>query len=335
MKNLYLTFLSFAFVIASASAQNDTLLWENFEAETIDYIQIDYPTGDPNLYPTWLNFDVDGQGDGSGSDRPGEWFLTLGFADVDSTNTVLASNSWLQGEVNGAENWLISPQIFIQDGLASLYWKSAPYQLPRYLDGYQVLVSTTDNLETSFMDTLAVFSEFDGDLTTDKEDTSTYVFSPGIMHTDMEADATDFTRNRGVLQQWQASLADFEGQSIFIAFRHRSDDDNLISIDDILVLGTGSVGIDELSEINTMEVYPNPISSGNSLTIEYSLAQTSPVSYSIMTIDGQLVVSQTGHIQMAGLQRTTIDMSGIAPGTYLVTVMAGEHSVTEKVVISE
>ncbi|MCB9191823.1 MAG: hypothetical protein H6602_09185 [Flavobacteriales bacterium] len=103
MKNLYLTLIALAFS-GIAFSQNDTLLWEDFEAETIDYILNDYPNGDPNYHPNYLNFDVDGVPDGSGSDRPDEWFLSFGFADVDSTNTVLASNSWLQGEVDGAEN---------------------------------------------------------------------------------------------------------------------------------------------------------------------------------------------------------------------------------------
>ncbi|MBP9151938.1 MAG: choice-of-anchor J domain-containing protein, partial [Flavobacteriales bacterium] len=179
MKKTYLFVLLAQLIIGSVNAQNDTLLWENFEAETLDYIVIDYPTGEPNYYPTWLNFDVDGIADGSGSDRPEEWFVAFGFADVDSSNTVLASNSWLQGVGDVVENWLISPRLHIQDNLANLYWKSAPYQLPRYLDGYKVLVSTTDNLETSFTDTLAVFAEFNGALTTDIEDTATYVFTQG------------------------------------------------------------------------------------------------------------------------------------------------------------
>ena len=37
MKNLYLTFIALAFS-GIAFSQNDTLLWEDFEAETIDYI---------------------------------------------------------------------------------------------------------------------------------------------------------------------------------------------------------------------------------------------------------------------------------------------------------
>jgi len=335
MKKTYLFVLIAQLMFGSAFAQTDTLLWENFEAETLDYITIDYPTGEPNYYPTWLNFDIDGIGDGSGSatERPDEWFLSFGFADVDSTNTVLASNSWLQGEVNGAENWLITPRIHIQDNLANLYWKSAPFQLPRYMDGYQVLVSTTDNIETSFTDTLAVFAEFDGDLTTDNDDTLTYVFTDGIMHTEKQIDEADRTRHTGVLQQWEASLAAYQGQNIFIAFRHRSDDDNLISIDDILVLGTGSVGIQERENSFSFNAYPNPVSRNEKITLEYELTERTKVSYSVLSIDGKVLLEGQGHSQLAGSHRSQINVSSLATGTYFVTLRLNDRMHSEKITL--
>lgn len=334
MKHTF-TLITLTFSMFFGFAQNDTLLWEDFEAETIDYILDDFPTGDPNLYPDYLNFDVDGEDDGSGSDRPGEWFLTLGFADVDSTNTVLASNSWLAGEVDGAENWLILPRIHIQDNLANLYWKSAPFQLPRYMDGYQVLVSTATNIETDFTDTLAVFAEFNGTLTTNIEDTATYVFTDGIMHTDLEYDSTDVTRHTGVLQQWSASLADYAGQDIFIAFRHRSDDDNLISIDDLLVLGTGSVGIEEQADVQGFSIYPNPARAGEPITLEYTLNAASEVALELHTIDGKRILAQKGHAQLAGNHITRIDMTSVSAGSYLLSLVVNEERVTRRVLVTE
>lgn len=333
MKNTYLLIALFL-AFSTANAQNDTLLWEDFEAETIDYILNDYPNGVPNLYPEYLNFDIDGIPDGSGSDRPDEWFLSFGFADVDSSNTVLASNSWLQGETNGAENWLILPRIHIQDNQAMLYWKSAPFQLPRYMDGYQVLVSTASNIETDFLDTLAVFAEFDGGLTTNIEDTSTYVFTEGIMHTEIEYDSTDVTRHGGVLQQWSASLADYQGQNIFIAFRHRSDDDNLISIDDLLVLGTGAVGIEDAEAVTGLKVYPNPVSSAESITVDYTLTELSKVSYEVLTIDGRSVLIGAGHTQLAGPQRTTIEVKGLSVGSYLLKLDVNHTSSVQRFVVT-
>ena len=333
MKQTYLWLFTALLFSQFALAQNDTLLWEDFEAETIDYIEIDYPDGSGNLYPTWLNFDIDGVGDGSGADRPDEWFLTFGFADVDTSNTVLASNSWLQGDVDGAENWLITPRIHIEDNQANLFWKSAPFQLPRYLDGYQVLVSSTDNYETSFTDTLAVFAEFNGDATTDIEDTLTYVFTDGIMHTDLQIDAADRTRHTGVLQQWEASLAAYQGQNIFIAFRHQSDDDNLLAIDDILVLGTGSVGIEENDSEFSFGIYPNPIIAGENISLEYELKSRSEVSYSILSVDGKLLSEASGHTQLAGFHRSSVDVSALSAGTYLLQLNINKQVFSNRIVI--
>lgn len=334
MKYIY-TLILFAASATFSFSQNDTLLWEDFEAENIDYILDDFPNGDPNLYPDYLNFDVDGENDGSGADRPGEWFLSLGFADVDSTNTVLASNSWLQGEVDGAENWLILPRIHIQDNQANLYWKSAPFQLPRYMDGYQVLVSTETNIETDFTDTLAVFAEFNGALTTDIEDTATYVFTNGIMHTDLEYDSTDVTRHTGVLQQWSASLADYAGQDIFIAFRHRSDDDNLISIDDLLVLGTGSVGVEEVAELDELTVYPNPVQAGGAVTLEYALNRSSNVMVDVYALNGERLLTRKGHRQLTGSHRMNLDLTALASGNYLIALTINEKIVTKKILVTD
>ncbi|MCF8465537.1 MAG: choice-of-anchor J domain-containing protein [Flavobacteriales bacterium] len=338
MKKSYLLALLTQFIINSAIAQNDTLLWENFEAETIDYILVEYPEGDPpNLYPNWLNFDIDGIVDGSGSAtaRPDEWFLSFGFADVDSSNTVLASNSWLQNESDFADNWLITPRIHIQDDLANLYWKSAPFQLPRYMDGYQVLVSTTNNLETSFTDTLAVFAEFNGTLTTDIEDTATYVFTQGIMHTELEYDSVDVTRHGGILQQWQASLADYQGENIFIAFRHNSVDDNLISIDDILVLGTGSVGIEERSDAFSFRMYPNPVARTGEITLEYELLDRASVSYSILSIEGKVLLQKNGHTQLAGSHKSQINVASFSAGTYIVSVRLNDRIYSERITLMD
>ena len=334
MKKIYL--ITFAFLISGfAYSQSDTLLWENFESDTIDYILNDYPTGTPNYHPNYLNFDVDGIDDGSGADRPNEWFLSFGFADVDSTNTVLASSSWLEGFADGADNWLITPIIHIQDAQANLYWKSAPFQLPRYMDGYQVLVSTGTNIETDFLDTLAVFAEFNGSLTTDIEDTATYVFTDGIMHTEIEYDSTDITRHGGVLQQWSASLAAYEGENIFIAFRHRSDDDNLISIDDLLVLGTGSVGIEEPVAFTELNVYPNPTRTNGIVNLVYSLNVVSPVYYSITTLDGKEVLHGDGNVQLPGSHLTEIDVSNLSNGSYLVSLSVKNQTLVKRLVLIE
>lgn len=331
MKKTLLTLAAGLFV-QTIYAQQDTLLFENFEAEDLSYIEITFPTGTSNESPTWINFDVDGIADGSGADRPAEWFLTFGFADQDSTNTVLASNSWLQGFVDGAENWLISPRIYLGNSSATLRWKSAPFQLPRYMDGYRVMVSTTDNLESSFTE-LELFAQFDGTNTPDIDDVNTYVFTAGTMHTEMEPAVDDPTRNRGVLQQWEASLDQFAGQAIHIAFVHGSDDDNLLSIDDILVLGTDGTSIaDQTNPISGLNAFPTPAT--DVVNVAYNLDRTDRVSFVLTDLNGKTVFERQPTLQMAGQQGFGIDVSHLANGTYLLQLRGSKTNSTVEVVVN-
>lgn len=330
MKKIYV--LLFITLLGSGvKAQNDTLLWENFN-DTLagfDHIVVGI-FGDQVEDQQWLNVDWDGVNDAN--DRPQEWFLSLGFADQDSTNVVMASSSWLQGTVDGSDNWLVTPKIWIGDNQATLHWKSAPFQTPRYLDGYQVLVSTNGLWDYEFTDTLAVFAEFDGNNTTDIEDTTTYVFTDGIMHSSIEPDTADPTRNAGILQQWTRSLAAYEGQSIYIAFRHRSDDDNLLSVDDILVLGTGSVGTEELSSNEaSISIFPNPAS--EKIQFNYYINNTAPVELEIISEDGKLVERVFRGASIKGNYQFTHDVSSYAAGNYFISLKAGNNITTQKFVV--
>ena len=277
-----------------AMAQNDTLLYENFDVD---------PT--PNYLPfnsgndtQWVNFDADGLPDDNG--RPQEWFWSEGaFADVDSVDACLFSSSWLDGFLPGNRNWLMTPPIQIVDASATISWASAPRQTPLYVDGYSVLVSTTDNIETSFTDTIFQAGQY---LTGSGFDFSTYTFSPGFVHgldgTYTQLDpASDSSRLIGVLRPFSVSLAQYAGQTIYITFLHDSDDDNLIAIDDILVTGT-FVGLNEVENTLGLSVYPNPASS--KIELSYNLKSTSPVIAEVYDLKGSRVMSLSRGIQIAG-----------------------------------
>src|SRR5574337_1385991 len=162
MKKLLL-FACFVLPAAAMHAQAvDTILFADFETDPSTFIQTALPPG-VNWDNNWYNVDIDGLPDGSGSGRPGEWFWTAPWAGADTLmgNTgVLGSSSWTNDPNNEVQNLLILPAIYIADTNATLSWSSAPYQTPRYLDGYQVLISTTDNDPSSFQDTLFVASEY-------------------------------------------------------------------------------------------------------------------------------------------------------------------------------
>ncbi len=318
--------ISMMFSASALFAQSDTLLYENFDVDpTATYLP--FNSGNDTQ---WVNFDADALSDANG--RPQEWFWSEGaFADVDSVDACLFSSSWLTGFLPGNRNWLFTPPIQIVDASAVLSWESAPRQTPLYIDGYSVLVSTTDNIETSFTDTLFQAGQY---LSGSGFDFSAYTFSPGFVHgadgTFIQYDpSSDSSRFIGEFRPFTASLAQYSGQTIYIAFLHDSDDDNLIALDDIMVTGT-LVGLNESQNNLGLSVFPNPAS--DKIELSYLLPASSPVIADVYDIKGSKVLSAGKGMQIAGGQKLAMDVSQLAAGSYNVVLKAGGSSVTIKFV---
>lgn len=320
MKRTFTLLCAMGFVVGTY-AQTDTILHENFNETGIeDRVVNDFPQGDPT--GTFLNFDVDGVGDGSGTDRSAEWFLTFGFANVDTLDTVMASNSWLQGGAT-AENWLMTPAIFLEDGTGMLSWESAPFQTPLYLDGYVVLLSTTNNIETSFTDTLFLAAEYQGG---SGSDFGAYTFSDGWVHGMdgqyiMQNDTSDVDSARwtGILAPHSVSLADYAGQTIYIAFVHNSTDDNLLTIDDITVTGNGSTfSISESSVETNLNVFPNPAT--EQVNISFDVPESSPVVVEIFDVTGKLADRVSAKFHLKGHHNIQYDVNNLDAGLYVIRI---------------
>ncbi len=310
----------------------DTLLFENFELDPETYIEPNFPNGDDE---TWVNYDQDGYNDASGSGRPGEWFWTVGFADVDTTTLVYASNSWTT-PASLVANYLVLPPMTISDASAQLSWKSAPYQTPRYLDGYYVVASTDCNIEECFTDTLFKAAEYlsVGVLDTDSG-FSHYNFSSGWVHgeegTFIEYH-NDSARFIGILQPQTVSLAAYVGQTIYIALVHGTVDDNLLSIDDILVTQNKITGIDALtSTASSLDIYPNPATTD--CTIDFYLPHTASVSTRLIDVSGKTVVSIPNRAMIKGQQKIQFNVSHLAAGSYQLLIQYGNELITGKIFV--
>lgn len=341
MKKIFTTILTLTALVFAGFAQNDTLLFENFQGPTYDNFLVGFPTED-NLSPDWVNYDLDGLADQSGADRPDEWFLALAFADADtnympltysdSDNVVLASNSWTNDAATFVSNFMVTPKIFISDDQAVLRWKSAPFQTPRYLDGYYVMVSTAGNEDYEFTDTLMHFAEFLS--ASNLDDTLTYVFSSGVRHSMIEDNDGDILRYTGVLQESEVSLAAYAGMSIHIAFWHGTHDDNLISIDDVLVLGNGNVGIEENKESNIgLSFNPNPVV--DQMQVNYYLKNNAQITSSVYDISGKLISSKARGFQLKGNHQFSYNVSELAAGSYFLTLDTGKEKISEKFVVTK
>lgn len=330
-------------LVGKVALAQDTIYWDDFNNELYHTYVFDYPPGaeyDTAAY----SVDGDGLADGSGGTtaRPEAWFLTYAFATEDSltmdgdTNFVFAANSWFDSP-DKAINYLITPSIYLLDNTANLSWKSAPYQTPYYCDGYKVLVSTTNNFEDQFTDTLFVAAEYDS--TKDPMPDSTwngYNFTPGFVH---GLDGTyavyqgDSARWRGILRPFNLSLAQYAGQKIFIAFLHDSYDDNLISIDDILITGNGTVDVAENNAKVEVNMFPNPANSV--VNLNFTVVKPGAASIEVYDLSGKLMEKRQLGGRLKGTHTYQFDVSKYVAGSYLLTLRTGDGSKTLNLVIAK
>lgn len=325
----------------NASAQIDTLVWEDFQDTANVFVTgwDAFPAGATGVM-NWTNFDEDGLADANA--RPQDWFLSAPYADVDTltamgdANFVAASSSWLTGYLPGNRNWMITPSINVTDSTTRLFWKSAPRQTPTYIDGYSIWVSTTDNNETSFTDQIFCAGQYVAG-TGGIDSIAGYTFDPPNcfvhgedgMFTQVDPTSTSVI---GELRPFEVNLWQYIGQDIYIAFLHDSDDDNLISVDDIGVIKTTVFNnVDDLAEKFNLTAYPNPASSN--LQISFEMPATSNLEIAIFNVLGEKVKVINNDNVIQGLYNHTFDVSDLASGVYSIRISAEFGSTTTSVIV--
>ncbi len=318
MKKIY-TLIGCLALSLFSKAQTDTLLFENFDVDpTANYLL--YMNGNDT---NWIDFDDDVLADNTPALGP-NWVWSEGFIGSNDSTGCMLSNSWFNPP-GVASNYLITPPIQISDTNSVLSWKSAPYQTPYYLDGYQVVVSTLSNYPYDFTDTLFVAAEYVSGASANGGNYSAYTFSPGFVHgldgTYIEYD-TDSSRLAGVLRPFSVSLAQYVGQTIYISFHHNSNDDNLLAVDDILVTGGGTTGITEIETKGSFTVSPNPAS--NRIELGYYLPSTANVLVSICDLQGKEIFSESKGMQIKGNQKSYLDVKALSSGNYIIRLIAGK-----------
>ncbi|HLG33295.1 MAG TPA: T9SS type A sorting domain-containing protein [Bacteroidia bacterium] len=344
MKKLF-TLINLLLFSLWSNAQNDTLLYENFDAD---------PTGNANWTPIpafpsntvndtmWYNYDADALPDQSGQSRPGEWWWSSGgFADTDNLDGCMFSNSWTL-DPNPVKNYLITPSIQIIDATAIVSWASAPRQTPRYLDGYVVVVSTSTNDENNFTDTLFVAGENQDwvNFPNDPPDSSfsSYFFQPtgpNVFIHGLDGNYVEYhgdsIRLIGQQRPFSASLAAYSGQSIYIAFVHYTVDDNLISLDDILVVRDSTVGVNEISN-DAMKMYSYPNPAKKNIRLNFTMNKTSDVTIHVSDVLGNQILNNKLK-NVSGKYSYSMNVEKLSAGTYYYTVTSDHGRSTNKFVI--
>lgn len=191
--------------VSMKAACIDTLLFEDFQSQSIP--------------STWLNIDNDMLPDNN--NRPMDWHIVenLQTTTPGDTDYVAASSSWFSSP-GQSDNWLITDALQ-PCAQTVIEWDASPFEGPSYADGYQILVSTTGTNFADFTDTIFVAAE-------DGSTNGTGVWSAGYQH-------QTWNGSNGVMESFQQSLGVYDNQTIYIAFAHRSFDDNFIRLDNIFV----------------------------------------------------------------------------------------------------
>ncbi len=93
-----------------------------------------------------------------------------------------------------------------------------------------------------------------------------------------------------------------------------------------------SVGIEEIADKATVNLFPNPIN--DALTLEYTLATASPVSVTMFDLQGRKIADLISEKEKnAGKYTATMDMNSYQPGMYFITLAAGNAVSSKKVMI--
>lgn len=253
------------------------------------------------------------------------------------SNFGIRSFSWLEGS-SPATSILMTPPVFLEDNTSRLFWESMPLQGPRHQDGYKVFVLDGGLNDPEFTDFNSLSYEFAmkeldvsnssplSTLTSLAELENDFGFIPydGVNHTQYSLPDTnelgdvDSTRQHPFMQQFELDLSSYSG-FIQIAFVHDSYDNNGIVLDNILIKGTGSIGVSKVRK-GSLKVYPNPVS--DKLFIENTNDFLNSV-VQIFDIEGRLVLSEK-------LKRYSgIDLTAVEAGQYIVKILSDNTVYTQ------
>lgn len=281
------TFLASFLAVLTMNSQT-TLYQENFDS---------YPVGDnvgedTDIPEGFISFDLDGDGFNWGLSHPDNFYQDMNLV---YTSNFMMSASYItegnagngnQGSVN-AHNILVLPMISIPEG-------SETVEL-----SYYVGAGTSHNF---FSETYYITA------TTSNEQDVIMAANPIFYETLPTPEGRYLT----------VSLEDFIGQDIYIAFRHKTNDQWMLGIDDIKV---------ESGVLNTTDNFLQDFSyfmdTDDQLNLKSITLLTEAVIYNML---GQTVVSE----KLQNME-TRIDLSFLPDGIYVVQVLAQGKEKTFKI----
>ncbi len=123
--------------------------------------------------------------------------------------------------------------------------------------------------------------------------------------------------------------------NVLVRFRATSAYGNNLYVDNInLFTSNSALGIiDNTSNVNSLEVYPNPIN--DNATVNFNLANATNVELTMNNVLGQKVYSSTLGQMSSGDHNVKIDASKFDAGIYFITLNVADGKITKKVSINK
>jgi hypothetical protein len=311
----------------------DTLVQEHFHTDPSPHMLL-VPGG---VESQWAIIDQDKVRHAEG--LPGNWFWDIDLVDTLNNNCFTSASYLKNGQKN--RNWLILPAVYIPDSSYWFCWRSQPFEAPAYMDGYQVLVSTTTNhpLSTTFTDTLFTAAE-----TVDLPDEpsltlSDFTFTRGYIHADgftnkdyyfIEegelGNGSVFQFYRCIFEPHTVSLAAYAGKKIFIAILHDAVQDNILQIDDIVVAKSKSSSTTQPGTVASFQL----LSDGIQPVAYLTWTLTEPVAHRLFLTDLQGRVIANRHFEPSGQGIFHFDATHLPAGLYLATLQTADGQVATR-----
>ncbi len=194
------------------------------------------------------------------------------------------NDSWYKSNYP-ANRWMVTPKIILTSG-NFLMWDAISWE-NEFPEDYRIRVSTT-NTDTALFAT---------------------VF-------------TQIAENGNKWQRRAVDLSAYAGQSIYIAFQLISDDQNMLVIDNIKIMGNATVSTEGIHSVQNGEisVYPNPT------TGKIAIGTDGVVnSVEIFDVTGRVVLSQNGNVK-------TLNISSLADGVYTMRVVSDNGVALKRVI---
>ena len=134
------------------------------------------------------------------------------------------------------------------------------------------------------------------------------------------------TNTQWVTNEIQLPSSALNQASLLVKYKATSDWGNMAYIDDINI--SSNVGINDVTNNNSLSVYPNPFN--ESTTLKLNISKSENVSYNIVNTMGAIVGSENKGKLQAGESIINIDGSNLATGIYLMNVTVGNKTYSQK-----